>query len=622
MNAPAPPAVPHVMAALRAGRFAQALTLAEEGLAAPGPDPAPLLALAGLAAQRAGEPARAAGHLRSLLAIKPDDLATRSNLARALVDAGDCDAALEVAAGSEHPPLARIEGFVRQKRGEFEAAAAAYARVLAREPNDVASLNNLGNVLAKLGEVDEAIARFERAITIAPQEIGIYLNLAQVLREADRSGPRLKVMQDAAAIMPNDRAVMTELALAHAHHEQFEPALALLEDICRRFPAFGESQLELGRMYESFNRIDDLAALVAGLGDDAPPEAGFLRAWLALRLGKFDEAAAAAQAIRETIDPMRRWHLVGSIEERRGNAAAAFAAFARMNAGTIAAVVPADADTYRESVARRTAAWTQGWAARWRRPALPADAMRDPIFLVGFPRSGTTLLDTMLMGMPGLSVLEERPMIAQLARRVSQEDLPELPVEDIVRLRREYRAIAADHGADGAAWLVDKQPLNMTHVPLIHRLFPAARLILAERHPYDVVLSCFMANFQPNFAMRSFLDLEEAARTYDAVFTAWERAITLLALPYRAVRYERLVADPAGELAPLAEWLGIAWSDALADHTGTARARGRVRTASYAQIGEPLYTRARDRWRRYAEQLAPVLPILEPWARRLGYETE
>lgn len=130
-----------------------------------------------------------------------------------------------------------------------------------------------------------------------------------------------------------------------------------------------------------------------------------------------------------------------------------------------------------------------------------------------------------------------------------------------------------------------------------------------------------MANFQMNFAMRSFTSLGEAARTYDAAFTAWHRATSLFPVDTHAVRYERLVVDPAGELAPLVDWLGLAWDDALLDHTQVARNRGRVRTASYSQIGEPLYTRAAERWRRYADHLAPVMPILRPWAERMGYET-
>ena len=143
-----------------------------------------------------------------------------------------------------------------------------------------------------------------------------------------------------------------------------------------------------------------------------------------------------------------------------------------------------------------------------------------------------------------------------------------------------------------------------------------------ERHPYDVVLSCFMANFTLNQAMRSFTSLEEAARTYDAVFRSWERGKSLFPVDWQAVRYERLVDDAEAELRPVVEWLGLEWSSAIVDHTETAKTRGRVRTASYSQIGEKLYTRARYRWRGYATHLAPVMPILRPWAEKMGYETD
>ena len=168
--------------------------------------------------------------------------------------------------------------------------------------------------------------------------------------------------------------------------------------------------------------------------------------------------------------------------------------------------------------------------------------------------------------------------------------------------------------------VVDKHPLHSARMPLIHRVFPDAKIVFVERHPCDVVLSCFMANFMLNPAMRSFTRLDEAARTYDAVLDAWTRAEALLPLNVHRVRYERMVADLAGEMRPLLDFLGLPWDEKVLDNQAAAQARGRVRTASYSQVGEPIYTRAAGRWERYREQLAPVLPILAPWAERLGYD--
>ena len=113
---------------------------------------------------------------------------------------------------------------------------------------------------------------------------------------------------------------------------------------------------------------------------------------------------------------------------------------------------------------------------------------------------------------------------------------------------------------------------------------------------------------------------EEAARTYDAVFTNWSRARTLLPTASHTVRYERMVENLEGELRPLLAFLGLEWRDEVLDNQASAARRGTVRTASYAQIGQPLYQRASGRWQRYRTQMEPVLPILEPWIRKLGYE--
>ncbi|MFY8048151.1 MAG: sulfotransferase, partial [Erythrobacter sp.] len=506
------------------------------------------------------------------------------------------------------------------QRGQLREAVAAYARVLTAEPQDAASWNNLGNIHASVGRFDPAIAALEQAITHQPDEPGMYLNLADVLRRADRGAARLKVARDAAAIAPDDRAVQTELAMALAHNEELDEAIAVLEAAVAKWPNFGESHLELGRLYEATNRTETLAAFLASLDLSAcPPEVAFLHAWLAQREERFDDAMRHAEAIPPSINPIRREALIGNIAERLGDAPRAFAAFTAMNAAAMAEAPPRSGPTYREELEAELVHWTPEWAASWTPPAHADPARRDPVFLVGFPRSGTTLLDTMLMGLPDLCVLEERPMVAEVAKMIGKHDIATLTAPQIAGLRDAYFATAAAHGWDGERWLVDKHPLNMARVPLILWLFPQARFILAERHPADVVLSCFMANFTLNHAMRSFTDLDEAARTYDAAFRAWHRAVDLFAPSALAVRYERLVEDPRAELQPLVEWLGIGWDKALLAHDETARTRTRVRTASYAQIGEKLYTRARGRWQRYADELAPVMPILAPWTERMGY---
>jgi tetratricopeptide (TPR) repeat protein len=615
-----PPALAEAIRLRQAGDVAGTLALAE-GHAAATEAGAPFLAIAGLAALELGQADRAVIHLATLARMRPTDIEIRADLARALLAAGRDDEALALATGAEFPELARIEAWIRQQRGEDAQAIAAYARVLKAEPADAASWNNVGNIHSAAGNIDQAINAFEHAITYQPDEPGMYLNLCDVLRKANLGGPRLKVARDVAAIAPDNRAVQTELAMALAHNEELDEAITVLEAAVKRWPDFGESHLELGRLYESINRTAALAELLAGLDPAAcPPEVAFLHAWLAQREGRFEDAARHAEAIPPTIHPMRREALIGNIAERLGDAPRAFAAFTAMNAAAIADTPPRRGPTFRETLEADLVRWTPEWAARWVPPPAPDPVRRDPVFLVGFPRSGTTLLDTMLMGLPELCVLEERPMMAETLPMLGDMDLAALNPQQCAQLREAYFVSALQHGWDGKRWLVDKHPLNMARAVQIHRIFPEAQFILAERHPADVVLSCFMANFTLNYAMRSFTDLSEAALTYDTVFRAWHRAGELFPIKAHPIRYERLVEDPRAELQPLVAWLGLDWDDRLLAHEETARTRTRVRTASYAQIGEPLYTRASGRWRRYAEQLAPVMPVLAPWIAKMGYD--
>jgi hypothetical protein len=228
----------------------------------------------------------------------------------------------------------------------------------------------------------------------------------------------------------------------------------------------------------------------------------------------------------------------------------------------------------------------------------------------------------MLMGHPGAHVLEEIPLLGSVMAEVGEfARIADLDQGEVARLRAHYFS-ALDEAAPPppGAKVVDKLPLNILGVPLIHRIFPDARIILALRHPCDVVLSCYMQGFEINDAMANFLDLGDAARLYDLVLTLWKRCEEVLPLRFHVLRYERLVTDPEASMRPLLDFLGMEWSDHVLDHPRTAAARGVISSPSYNQVTRRMYREASGRWRRYREQLAPVLPVLLPWAERLGYE--
>ena len=160
-------------------------------------------------------------------------------------------------------------------------------------------------------------------------------------------------------------------------------------------------------------------------------------------------------------------------------------------------------------------------------------------------------------------------------------------------------------------------PLGTLRLPAIARLFPGARIVVMRRDPRDVVWSCFRTSFAPSPAFHAFAQLQRAARHYDATMRLLEHCLAHLPLSFHIVRYEALVADFDGETRALCDFLGLDWSPELRRFDRTAHARG-VGTASVAQVRRGLYSGA-GQWRPYAAQLAPVLPLLEPWALRYGY---
>jgi hypothetical protein len=258
-------------------------------------------------------------------------------------------------------------------------------------------------------------------------------------------------------------------------------------------------------------------------------------------------------------------------------------------------------------------------------PSRSDHPMRGHAFLVGFPRSGTTLLEQALAGHPDVAALEEAPTLAEAARAFLSDDaglsrLAQLSLEEAEHWRSVYWQAVRAQGADpdGSVFL-DKAPAGTLYLPLIAKLFPEARVLFALRDPRDVVLSCLRSSFQMNALTYAFTDLTEAARCYGACMSMAEAYRRVLPLQLREVRYEQLVDDFAGELAALTAFLGLDMTPGMTDVAATARRR-MVRTPSAPQVRAGVNRQGLGRWRAYAAELAPIQPILAPWTQRFGYE--
>ena len=650
----------------RAGRLDEAAIAVVGAMAGPGKGDPVLAALGGAVEFHRGQFERAAGFLEVALKAHPRDMTIRANLAESLYRCGRSAEALPLcdeasARADQSLRIARLGAHLAQEAGELDQAIVLYRLLVQRDRNDWAAWNNLGNALDARGDFGDAAQALEKAVALAPDSQPIRLNLGNALIEAERYEEGEQVLKQLSADFPGDPQPMLALFAFYRRAGMEQPGYDALAEAVRRDPAdaamqadFGQEAARLNRYeaaepafeaalasdtgitqawvglasaYERTNREDKLDPLRARAeAAGAPAEAlAFIDALRFKRAGQFEQALEAIGQTGDAVLATRVSHLRGTLLDRLGRHDEAFAAFAQMNADTLEeSTRPAErAKVYREVVTQGRTLATPEWRDTWQ-PATIDDGRADPVILLGFPRSGTTLLDTMLMADPMARVLEEEPFMADLEREVGGiEALPGLSADAIAAARAQYfeRVGKVVDLAPGVT-VVDKHPLHLNKVPVMKRLFPKARYILALRHPCDVLLSCFITNFRTNHAMANFLELETAAWLYDQTFAYWQEARETFGLEVETVVYERLVEDTPRELRPLFGKLGLNWPGDDLDHTEKARTRGVVRTASYAQVTEPVYTRSAGRWKRYEQHLAPVLPVLAPWVERFGYSLD
>lgn len=650
--------------AAQSGDTARARQLAEGALETGG-DRTALNAFLGMLLARSNDLTGAVRHLKAAHAERPGDATIACNLIAVLLDTGDLNDALTVATqdlARADPTLriARYRGFISQSLELFGEAVEAYEHVVAGEPDDFESWNNLGNARSATGDLDGSVVALERAMALNPLAPPTRLNLAVALRSVGRTEEAETLLRTTADEFPDDARALHELYVQYKKEGRQEAAMEALEAALIRDPVNANLQLKFGVECGLVNRIDEaeqafrtvlaidptvtdayvgltvqfehsnreeefapLIALAEAHGVDGGALA-FMRAFEYRRAKRFEDALESLALVPPDIQLERTTHLRGQVLDRLGRVDEAFAAFRETNQlHQDSATDPLQRSTeLRAQLRGELSFMTPEWAATWSDIAIAPDNP-DPVFLLGFPRSGTTLLDTILMGHPDTMVLEEQPPLNLTDKRVGgTAAIPGLDAAAVADARRFYFdeiAKVAPVPLDPARMLIDKSPLFLSKAVLIQRLFPNARFILALRHPCDVLLSCFMSNFRLNNAMSNFLRLEDAAEFYDLTFQHWERARELFPLKVHTIVYERLVEDVAAEVRPLFDFLGLEWRDAVLDHQATAKKRGLITTASYAQVVEPIYKRAAGRWEGYREHLEPILPVLRPWVEKFGY---
>ena len=474
----------------------------------------------------------------------------------------------------------------------------------ARAPTDLELALDLASRLIRARQPAAAREQFQKVLDAEPANVAARYGLGVALTLLrDLAGAR-QAFEQAAALDPTHAPSLGALAFALYRDGERERAGELAERAVARMPNLPDATTVLARL--------------AAAGRD--------HASLKQRAGALLARADVGGETRASA-----WLLLGDALDGEGDYERAFRAyrtgkaeFRRLHAPRFAGDVTA-LEACERALGRFAAAPAAPPARRAPEPA--ADAPRRHVFLTGFARSGTTLLEQVLGAHPEVVDLEEMPTLDELQRLfLATEDGPGrlagLDEQAWAGLRADYWARVRGFGAEPAGRVfLDKQPLATVLWPALAALFPEAKVLFALRDPRDVVLSCFRRGFKINPATFEFTDLERTARLYDASMRMASLARERGLLEAHEVRYERLVEDFEAEIRSACAFLDLDWRDEMRGFAERARTR-RIKTPSADQVARGLYTGAAGGWRNYRRALEPVLPILAPWVERFDYPAE
>jgi Flp pilus assembly protein TadD len=524
---------------------------------------------------------------------------------------------------------------IRRLEGNTQAALALARRLVALDPNNFAATNELTLLLLGAGALAQAEQHARNAVRMAPENPQAHNLLGMVMTEQGRApAGEYHYRRVLELSQQRDPVVLANLGWNLKAQGRVEEARALYAESVAARPAEPQTLLGWARLEEADRKLDEAHARLDLLETLTPDDIGLklTRAAVLSRQKRLPEALALLDGTGDRplgpVELTEKGRLLDRME-RYDDAWAAFQAgkTATRELGGIAYL-----QDHADGLARRL----KSFFLAGRLALLPRAGVRtegaQPVFILGFPRSGTTLLEQTLSAAEGIEAGDELPYIADLTHVMSRmlgsplsypEALAELWMGDqreaLDNLRDYYLQRVRQAGVlkPDTALFTDKMPLNEMHLGLIALLFPQAPLLHMIRHPLDVMVSAMSNHFTHGFYCASAL--ETAARHYALVADLVQHYRAEMPLRYLPVRYEDMVDDQEATVRTVFDFIGRPFDAAVLHFEQNARY---ARTASYAQVTEALYHRSRFRYRNYLRHLGPAIEILLPVIERLGYTVE
>jgi tetratricopeptide (TPR) repeat protein len=580
----------------------------------------------------------------------------------------ECDRALALVPGSEL--FLTLKAMALQELGRYAEAADVFRQLVTQAPDAFRHWSNLGLMLRYAGRLDEARDAFRRSLAIEPRAYLTLINYGLLLLDMGRLGEARHRFLDALEVEPQspeaaiyaastcfecgdirraaelipppsvwpalDADLRHDLAMALINVGRVDEAERLL-DPRNLDDADPKTLARLAMLHERTNRLDSAETLLgrvrarAGEHDlDLRTDALTVESALAMRRRDYARAQTATEALLAMELPpaaqASAWFTLATIadKEKRPDAAMEYLARAHTLQLQLAAEMVPDVALSDDEPLRIATKWMTPEECGFADVSSPA--VEAPVFIVGFPRSGTTMLEQMLDAHPRYASMDEQPILQRCIERMQTlgheypHALDRLDGAQLDDIRAVYwhevsRVLTLAPGQV----LVDKNPLNLLRLPMIARMFPSARIILALRHPCDVVLSCYMQNFRSPAFMTLCSSLERLSKSYVNAMRNWIHHQALLQPNVLRLHYEVTVENFPGQVERIADFLGIEDHAPLARFSEHAAAKGYISTPSYSQVIEPVNSKAKGRWQMYRRYFEPVLPILQPVAEHWDY---
>lgn len=598
----------------------------------------PALRQQGVALAQAGRFAEAVVPLAAAARLDPTHAGTLNNLGIVLTKLGRLPEADEVlrrglAAAPGSTVIANSLGLVLMEMGRRDEAERVFRATLAIDGNQVDILSNLSVLLKQMGRQPEGEPLLRRGLALAPDDVGVLVNLGDLLVATGRPEEALPLLERAIARAPRSPEARNNLALALKSLGREEEATPHLEAALALNPRYLPAIHNLGNNLVAVGRVADGVAKFLEVLDSDPHNLPALYSLATVTDHPLDDAALA-KIDRLLAEPglvaegRQLLHMAAAAaRDRRGDHDAGIRHAIESGSLRRALDRRAGRGFFRDRHTRLVEALIEAFPAGAAWPSSGLDTVM-PVFVVGMPRSGTTLVEQILAAHPRVHGAGEADEIALAALalggdRIDGDDPAAYPramaglapaplVAAAERVLAAYRASAdrarpADAAADWPARIVDKTTINFLHVGLIHTLFPRARIIHTLRDPRDTAVSCLLHNFTGaalNFT-NDLGDLGVVLRTKDRLMAHWHEALPGVVLD---VPYESLVADVEGWTRRMLDHVGLEWSERCLEFHALDR---RVKTASNLQVRKPIYASSVARWKRYEAHLAPLQAALE-----------